>query len=211
MRNISLKAMLIASALSIVTMPAMAKDLGDGPFAKERFQVRVRIIDVAPDESSSVNIGGKADVDFAVVPELDLTYFFTPHIAAELIAATSKHDLTYTGNVNLGDAWILPPTLTLQYHFAPDSKFSPYLGAGLNYSLFYGEDTASGFTNLKVDGGVGYALQAGADYWIDEHWGLNLDVKKLWLNVDASLNNGAIKADVDLDPWIFGAGVSYRF
>lgn len=210
MRKI-VKMALLATAVSVVSAPAMAKDLGDGIWAKERFQIRVRAIDVLPDESSSVNIGGKVDADFAVVPEIDVTYFFTPNIAAELIAATSKHDLNYTGNVNLGDAWILPPTLTLQYHFTPDNKFSPYLGAGINYSLFYGEDTATGFTDLDVDGGFGYALQAGADYWINDHWGVNFDVKKVWLDVDATLNNGSIRADVDLDPWIIGAGISYRF
>ena len=128
-----------------------------------------------------------------------------------MIAATSKHDLNYTGDVSLGDAWVLPPTLMLQYHFTPDNQFSPYVGAGLNYSIFYAEDAASGFTDLEVDNGVGYGLQAGADFWVNDHWGVNLDVKKLWLNVDAKLNNGAIRADVDMDPWIVGAGVSYRF
>lgn len=211
MRNISLALALVATASAFAfSAPAQARDLG-APLSKERFQVRLRAVDIVPDESSSVNIGGKVDVDNAVVPEVDVTYFFTPNIAAELIAATAKHDITYTGNTALGDTWILPPTVTLQYHFTPDSKFSPYVGAGLNYSMFYGEDTATGFTDLDVDGGIGYALQAGADYWINDHWGVNLDVKKLWLDVDASLNNGAITADVDLDPWIIGAGISYRF
>jgi outer membrane protein len=77
--------------------------------------------------------------------------------------------------------------------------------------MFYGEETGKGFTDLDVDGGVGYAAQAGFDYWLNDNWGLNLDVKKIWLDVDASLNNGTIRADVDLDPWIVGAGVSYRF
>lgn len=128
----------------------------------------------------------------------------------ELIAATSKHGLKYN-NFALGDAWLLPPTLTLQYHFTPEKAFSPYVGAGINYSVFYAEDAATGFTDLKVDNGVGFALQAGADYWLNENWGVNLDVKKLWLNVDASVNNGAVRADIDMDPWVVGAGVSYRF
>ncbi|MCB1839495.1 MAG: OmpW family protein [Rhodospirillales bacterium] len=205
-------ALSLAAAVSVAAFatPVMAKELG-GPWSKERFQVRVRAIDVIPDVNSSVNIGGEVDADYAVVPEVDLSYFFTENIAAELIAATSKHDLNYTGDVSLGDAWVLPPTLMLQYHFTPDNQFSPYVGAGLNYSIFYAEDAASGFTDLEVDNGVGYGLQAGADFWVNDHWGVNLDVKKLWLNVDAKLNNGAIRADVDMDPWIVGAGVSYRF
>lgn len=204
--------LLLLAATAFITPPAtgFAKDLGDGPWAKERFQVRLRAIDVVPEESSSVNIGGKIHADNAVVPEVDLTYFFTQNIAAELIAATSKHDLKYN-TTDLGHAWVLPPTVTLQYHFTPDNALSPYIGAGLNYSVFYGEDAATGFSNLKVDNGVGVALQAGADYWVNKNWGFNVDVKKLWLNVDAQVNNGAVTADIDMDPWIIGAGVSYRF
>lgn len=193
-----------------VVMPVWAKDF-NGPWSADRFQLRVRAIDVKPDVSSSVNIGGEVDADYAIVPEVDITYFFTPHIAAELIAATSKHDVDYNGNTDLGSAWVLPPTLTMQYHFTPENAFSPYIGAGLNYSIFYAEDTAAGFTDLEVSNGAGLALQAGADYWVNENWGINLDVKKIWLNVDAELNGGAIQADIDMDPWVFGTGVSYRF
>lgn len=134
-----------------------------------------------------------------------------PASALLALLLCSFHDVDYNGTTDLGSAWVLPPTVTLQYHFMPDSTFSPYIGAGLNYSIFYNEDTAAGFTDLNVDNGVGYALQAGSDFWIDEHWGLNVDVKKIWLNVDASLNNGAIRADIDMDPWVLGAGVAYRF
>jgi outer membrane protein len=200
----------LIATLASFTPAAHAAD-GQDLLAKERFQLRLRAIDVVPDVSSSVNIGGEVDASNRVAPEIDVTYFLTDHLAAELIAATSKHDVDYTGNVALGDAWILPPTLTLQYHFTPDAKFSPYLGAGVNYSLFYNEKAKAPFTDLNIDGGFGVAAQAGFDYWVNDHWGMNLDVKKLWLNVDASLNNGAVKADVDLDPWIIGTGVSYRF
>ncbi len=62
-----------------------------------------------------------------------------------------------------------------------------------------------------MDGGVGYALQAGFDYWFDDHWGANVDIKKLFLNIDASLIGGTVTADIDLDPVIVGTGVSYRF
>lgn len=180
-------------------------------FAKERFIVRMRAIGVIPDESSNLNIGGDLDIGNAYTPEIDVSYFFTKHFSAELIAATTKHHLKYSGTTDLGDTWVLPPTVTLQYHFAPDKKFSPYLGAGLNYSFFYGESSASGFTDLDVHNNVGYALQAGYDYWLDEHWGINMDVKKLFLNMGASANGGSIQADINLDPWIIGAGVSYRF
>lgn len=147
----------------------------------------------------------------AITPELDLTYFITNHLALEAIVATAQHEIIYTGDINLGNTWILPPTVTLQNHFTPQDTFSPYVGAGVNYSYFYGEETGTCFTDLEVDGGFGVALQAGTDIWLNEHWGLNLDVKKLFLNIDGKLNDGAIRADIDLDPWIVGGGVSYRF
>jgi outer membrane protein len=190
---------------------ATARDLGDSALSKERFQIRVRGIGVIPDDDSTVNIGGNTDISDEYVPEIDFTYFFTENISAELIAATALHEIDYTGGINLGEAWILPPTLTLQYHFFSEGQFDPYIGAGVNYSYFYGEDSGTGFTDLEVDGGFGWALQAGADIWLNDNWGINFDVKKIYLEIDGKLNNGAIRADIDLDPWVIGAGISYRF
>lgn len=196
--------------LMVFSAGAYAAEASDY-FSKERFQLRVRALGVVPQESSSVNIGGDINVENSITPEIDLTYYFTPNISVEAIAGTSKHSLSHSSGASLGQTWVLPPTVTLQYHFTPDQKFSPYVGAGVNYSIFYHEDTAGGFSDLNIDNGFGPAAQAGFDYWINDHWGFNFDVKKIWLNVDASLNNGAIEADVDLDPWLIGAGVSYRF
>lgn len=211
MKTVSkLALMTVVAALAFGATQAQAKDLGDA-LSKERFQIRVRAIAVAPDDDSTVNIGGKTDVSTEVVPEIDFTYFITENIAAELIAATAKHSIKHSVAGDLGDAWILPPTLTLQYHFTPDNQFSPYVGAGINYSYFYGEDESSAFTDLDVQGGFGTALQVGADYWLNENWGLNVDVKKIFLNIDGKLNGGAVRADIDLDPWVVGAGAAYRF
>ncbi|MFP4313516.1 MAG: OmpW/AlkL family protein [Alphaproteobacteria bacterium] len=193
---------------------AIAKDLGDGPWAKERFQFRARAIGILADGDGMVNgTALKTDVGDAVTPEFDVTYFFTEHLAAELIAATAEHKVE-AGVNDLGDTWILPPTLTLQYHFMPDEKFSPYIGAGINYSYFYGEDSGRGFNDLDVEGGFGLAAQAGFDYWLNDNWGLNFDVKYIDLDVDVDVNLGTtpLAADnVDLNPWVVGAGVSYRF
>lgn len=188
--------------------PAFA---ADSDLSSKNFIVRGRAIVVAPQESSTTNLGGDINADNSFMPEIDASYFFTKNVAAELIAATTKHDLKYAHTADVGSVWVLPPTVTLQYHFTPERKFSPYVGAGLNYSFFYGENTDPGFNDLDVQGGIGYAMQTGFDYWLDDNWGLNLDVKKLFLNVDAKVNGGAVRGDIDLDPWIFGAGVSYRF
>ena len=206
---------MLAGTVATVALTGTASAQGANDWmAKERFQFRVRALDVIADGDGRIAQNGlKTDVDHAITPEIDVTYFFTDNIAAELIAATSQHTIK-AGTLTVGDAWILPPTLTLQYHFMPEEAFSPYIGAGLNYSMFYGEDDAAGFNSLDVDGGVGYALQAGFDYWMSDNWGLNLDVKYINLEVDVDTNLGATHLDaddVDLDPIILGAGVSYRF
>ena len=181
-----------------------------GIFGKERFMIRGRIINVVPSESSSTSLNGTIDADNDTVPEIDFTYFMTDHIAAELILATSQHKMDHENpGLDLGDVKILPPTLTLQYHFTPDAKFRPYVGAGLNYTIFYDEDP-SPQTFVEYENNIGYALQAGFDVALDDHWGINFDLKKIYLETDAKVN-GSVTADVALDPWIGGIGLSYRF
>lgn len=182
-----------------------------GGFDPHDWQVRVRGIAVTPQESSRGSIPGEATADNAFVPELDISYFLNDNFSLELILATTKHDMGWQpGGLNLGHVWLLPPTLTAQYHFMPEAQFSPYLGAGVNYTIFYNEDPGA-FASVKYDDGFGYALQAGADFKLDDHWMINADVKKIFLNTDVSINGGAVTADVDLDPWIFGLGIGYRF
>lgn len=202
----------ITTGVLLSSVSAMATE--DSSF--DDWQLRLRGIGVlTKNGGGNTSIGGETEADNAVVPELDISYFFTKNLAMELILATSKHDVaaknTTSGNLDLGETWILPPTLTMQYHFTPNQAFSPYVGAGVNYTFTYGEDDGADTTALSVDNGFGLALQAGADYWLDEHWGLNFDVKKIWVDVDASINNGAVTGNVELDPWIVGAGVAYRF
>lgn len=207
----------VAAGIAAVCLatPAMAADFK----TKEAGDIllRVRGIAVTPDESSSISvIGGDVDASNEYVPEVDVSYFITNNIALELIAATTNHDMkadnTILGTVDLGDVGLIPPTLTLQYHFLSDNRFSPYIGAGLNYMIFYNEDAPGGtVTSIDYENGLGYALQAGIDVAIQGNWSVNADVKKIFFNTDVDINNGAIAADVDLDPWIFGLGVGYRF
>lgn len=175
------------------------------------WQLRLRGIDVVPQESSSGTIAGHATAGDNVVPELDISYFFTDHISTELILATSRHDIGWQpGGLNLGHVWALPPTLTAQYHFMTEKQFSPYVGAGVNYTMFYNSDPGT-FNKVTYSNSFGPALQAGFDYKLDGHWMLNADVKKIWMNTDVNVNNGAVRASVDLDPWVFGLGFGYRF
>ena len=181
------------------------------------WQVRLRGIAVVPEESATISaIGGDAHIKNDYVPELDITYFLSPNFALELILATTSHDVmaidTALGNVPLGNVNLLPPTLTAQYHFNPGGKIRPYFGAGLNWTIFFDEDAAGGaVTTWRVENAIGFALQAGVDIALSNHWMLNLDVKRLFLDTKASINDGAINAKVKVDPWIFGVGFGYRF
>ncbi len=189
--------------------------------------VRLRGIVVAPNEDASAvrpsYPTGHVAVDNAVVPELDFTYMLTTNIGAELILATSPHDISGRGALagvgKLADAMALPPTLTLQYHFAPEAMVRPYVGVGINYTMFYDEnasralETAIGGTKVSLDDSLGYALQAGVDVALNERWFLNLDVKYIDINTTATLRTGALvnTVDVNLDPIVAGIGVGFRF
>lgn len=204
-------ALLMGAVLIGASGGAEAKEAGD-------LLVRLRGIGVIPDESGRTTIGGDIEVDDAYVPELDFTYFFTKNIAAELILATARHEVkvkdTAIGDVDLGHVWLLPPTLTLQYHFFTENKVSPYVGAGVNYTVFYGVDKPNSalIDDVDYDNRFGWALQAGVDWEVWDRWSVNLDVKKLWLPAAVSVNDGAVKSrNADIDPWIIGVGIGYRF
>jgi outer membrane protein len=156
--------------------PALA-DAGD-------WVVRVWAIQLAPNVSSQVTvIRSSVDIDADEVPELDFTYFITNNWTAELILAMTRHDVTddnsTLGNVDLGKVSLLPLILTLQHHFMPDGKYRPYVGAGINYTIFYDPNAPGGtVTAISYEDNFGWALQTGIDIGINERWAINFDLKK---------------------------------
>lgn len=197
---------------------AQEKDMDDSKnFSK--WQIRVRGLVVTPDESATIQaIGGDVDISTTFVPEVDITYFFTENWAAELILATTKHDVkavsTAAGDIDLGHVWLLPPTLTVQYHFT-GGTLVPYLGTGINYTIFYGVDEGPVANDVDYDSSFGFAFQGGVDISLDENWFLNADVKKVFLTTDATINatsalGATVGADVDINPWIFGFGIGRK-
>jgi outer membrane protein len=183
------------------------------------FMIRLRAIGVIPqDNNSSTSIGGHVQTTAQPAPEVDVSYFFTDNIAAELIAATTRHSVTAVGTavgrVPVGAAWVLPPTLTVQWHFMPHERFSPYVGAGINASFFYATQAAKPtVTSLKMSNSIGPALQIGFDYNVTDRWFFNVDAKEIFLTTKAKLNTvlGPVSAKTSLDPFVIGAGVGYRF
>jgi len=200
----------VGAALLLSATAATAAAYEDGTVL-----IRLRALEVIPDVSSKVNIGGSIDVSDVAIPEIDITYFFSPHWAAELIAGTTHHGIHLKG-INgidqIGSAWLLPPTLTLQYHFDLGGV-KPYVGTGVNYSLFYDKRGIPALGKLKMTDQWGWAVQAGFDVPLtaDGQYFLNFDVKKIFVSTHASFAASAATAKVDVDPWLLGAGVGIRF
>ena len=216
---------LVAGTAAVLAADLPRKDVTYPPVVEtwNPWMVRVRGIVVMPQESAKLKINGIAtpgdvDISTSVVPELDITYFFTKNIAAELILGTTPHNVKAAGALKdvgkIGSVWLLPPTLTLQYHFDVTPNFKPYIGAGVNYTFFYNEDSKGLFDDFSLKNKFGWALQAGADFMIDRHWGVNIDVKKIFLKPDVRatlLTGDVVTGKVKIDPWLFGVGVTYRF
>lgn len=196
----------------------------------KKWQIRVRGVGVVPDESAKIGIiGGDAKISNTFIPELDFTYFFTKNISAELILGTSKHDVSTVGSdisavggptsadVNLGSVYLLPPTLTVQYHFLPDQIFNPYVGAGVNYTIFYNEKAGNTVRGIEYENSFGYAFQVGFDLMLDDKFFINVDIKKIFLKTDVTVDASnlatglSIPADVKINPLLLGFGVGMKF
>lgn len=193
------------------------------------WQVRLRGILVAPNEKSGDILpafpGQKVKVGNSFMPEVDVTYFVSKTVSLELIAATTKHDISgvtgVTGSIGkLASTWVLPPTLTVQYRPLPGGKVHPYVGAGVNWSLFYSENASKGLeaavgkTNVHLSSSWGVAAQAGVDIDLTDRMFLNFDVKWIDMDTKARLSTtaaGVQRVNVGIDPFVFGAGLGIRF
>jgi outer membrane protein len=205
---------LFALLMALPAVPAFAGDHGIKQAGD--WLVRGRATAVVPGDGGDIftNPGGAdtgldiTDITTTFIPELDITYFWTKNIATELVLGTTPHDVEATGGIDVGTVWLLPPTITVQYHPMPESKFSPYIGAGINYTFFYGE--GGGLPGFDVKNELGWALQAGIDYQLKGPWSLNLDVKKIFLRPEATTSTLRVD-EVEIDPWLISVGLGYRF
>ncbi|WP_039954534.1 OmpW/AlkL family protein [Rhodanobacter thiooxydans] len=200
---------------SAVILALAALGLASHAFAQQSpWQIRTRAVHIDPANKSDA--GGPltlpADaitVSSKTIPEVDISYFFSPNIAAELILTyPQKHDV-YLSGAKIGTFKHLPPTLTLQYHFMPAAQVSPYLGAGVNYTNISSVNLLNGAGSLDHHS-FGLALQAGVDFKIDKNWSLNLDVKKVRIRSDVRVSGAKVSA-IKVDPLLIGVGVGYRF
>lgn len=204
----------MSKSLAAAVLATLSLAAGSHAMAEESpWLVRVRAVHLdTADKSDPVGGVGASDrltVSNKTIPDFDISYFFTPNLAAELLLTyPQKHDVALDGT-NIGSFKHLPPTLLLQYHFVLNSPFKPYLGAGINYTTMSKVDLLGGKGGLEHDS-FGLALQAGVDYAIDKKWSLNFDVKKVQIRSDVFIS-GAKVSRVKVDPLLVGVGVGYRF
>ena len=233
------KTLLIVALMSLLPIHAQAKE-GD-------IVVRLRGTHVSPSESSNLgsitdqsygagtaatvygSAGAKLEVESNTIPEIDISYYFTKNIAAELILALgTRHNVAVSGSGGLltqrglGSVNLLPPTLTAQWHFNPDEMFDPYVGAGASYirALDNGATANTTVGNFPIKtsrNSFGPALQAGLDVNVKDGWLVNFDVKKIWFNKDIELNAPVLAAgfkkvdELGVDPWILSIGLGKKF
>jgi outer membrane protein len=213
--------MLAATALT----PAYAQNFLTGPTGYEAGDILVHasVLGVIPLNYAS-HVGGalkgySLHVSASVSPELDASYFLTQNWSLQLIAATTRHNLWVEGaggKINVGSTWVLPPTLTAQYHFAQIGPIRPYVGLGLTVAFFYAPDASSYLreNGLKMGGlrtGVGPALNAGFDVPLTGNWSANFDIKQMFFVTGTHVGGSAVGVISQLAPLAVGVGVGYKF
>ena len=215
----------------LVAFPAMAHEDGD-------VIVRVGAAMVDPDVSSDViDVAGivtlpGVDVDDNTQVGITAAWMWTSNVGIELLAATPfTHDIEVADvGVSAGDTKHLPPTLMLQYYpIEGNVKFNPYVGIGVNTTIFFDEDVDDELNaaldgivglppgtvdaDLDLDQSWGLAAQVGFDYMIDEKWLINGAIWYIDIDTEAKISTAIadLKFDVEIDPWVYMLSVGYKF
>ena len=179
---------------------------------------------VSPDgDGADVSPGVSLDVDDGYAATITVAYMVTDNIGVELLAATPfNHDIDLDGAGTVGETDQLPPTLSAQWHFNPIGRIQPYVGVGVNWTLFFNEDTQGALNGatLNLDDSIGLAGQVGFDWHFGNNWLANIDVRYISIETDAELGGqdiggagvGQLKIDdVEIDPWVVSLNFGYNF
>ena len=199
MKNKILIAALVAASLLSVTAAQ----------AEGQFMVRARTVNIDFGNAQN-NLAARVEAENRWIPEVDLSYFFTKNIAGELVLTWPQNVDIKVGGAKAGTVKALPPSLLVQYHFTELGAFKPYLGAGVNYTLFSKRNNILAGAAEIDRSSVGLALQAGFDYSLSKNWSLNVDIKSIKMETDVRVA-GAKIGTLGLNPITAGVGVGYRF
>lgn len=198
---------LICSAISLIlattAVPAFAQSAGD-------WTVGVGVHQIDPKSDSGID---GLDVGSSARPTITGEYFIADNLGIEVLAALPfEHDIDVEGAGTVASTKQLPPTVSLQYHFNGNGTVSPFIGAGLNYTMFFSEDTRGALEGieLKLDDSWGLAAHAGLDFAVGEKGAIRVDVR--WIDIDTEASaNGAKLGTVEIDPVVYGAAYVFKF
>ena len=198
-----------------LALAALALTAGAAFAQQSPWMVRARAVQLDMANENGTPVAGLG-VNNKTIPEVDISYFFSPNLAAELILTVPQKQDVNSAAGKLGTFKHLPPTLTLQYHFTNFQGFKPYVGAGINYTKIMKVDLAGAAAALEANSvtldnsSTGAAYQVGVDFPIDKHWSFNIDVKKLDLKTHVYVD-GVSAGTLKLNPTLFGVGLGYRY
>jgi outer membrane protein len=152
-------------------------------------------------------------VDSTIGLTFTVTYMLAPQWGVELFAGLPfQHEITLQGAGSVAETDLLPPTLSAQYHFNPNGHVRPYVGAGLNYTVFSKKRTYDAWQGMKLelDSSFGPAAQLGIDIDVIPGWFINLDAR--WFDIDTNAKLGGTDVGaIEIDPYAFGVTVGHRF
>lgn len=196
------QAALAAALVTCICLPAAAQT------PSEPWLVRIRAVGLISDNKGP----GALDLSVSdkVLPEFDVSYFFTPEIAAELVLTYPQKHSIRLGDAHIGSLHQLPPTLLAQYHFTQLGAVKPYVGVGLNYTNISRVHFIPSVPASVDHSSFGLALQAGVDFEVAKNVYLNFDVKHVDIDTDVKIS-GSHVGNFKIDPWLIGVGVGWRF
>jgi len=208
-------ALAAAALLSSAASAALAQDA--------RYFVHVGPGQLAPDEDAVMSAGGgtvpgaNVSMDDSLTAAVEVGYMVTPQFSVSLTGGLPPtEDVMATGTIapygKLGELQYGPAALMGQYRFNQFGAFQPYVGGGVAVMFVFKDDDAAA-TNLEVDNAAGPAVQVGAEWMLNDRFGLFVDYKKAWFDTSASGNLGALPftADIQVDPAFLHGGLAIRF
>lgn len=141
------------------------------------------------------------------------TRMLSRHWGIEALASLPvEHEIALQGEGTVARVRQLPPTLSLQYHFPdPNGRIRGYVGAGINRTIFFDEQTRGSLrgNDLDLADSWGLALQGGLDFAIGRGWFVNLDAR--WFDIDTRARlNGVSLGTVEVDPYAVGMTLGRR-